>query len=167
MSSNTSLPSHKTFKSERAKRAGTLKVLCFGTFDGVHPGHIFFFTQCKNLGDHLTVVIARDSTVEEVKHRKPHFNEAIRQEAVQSVPVVDLAVLGDPIDKYKIIKSVHPDIICLGYDQKVFVDKLEGKLEEFGLHPRIVRIQSFKPEIYKSSIMKSRTSKSILRPKSR
>ena len=105
------------------------------------------------------------TTVEEVKHHKPHFDERTRQDAVQSVPEVDCAVLGDPVDKYKIIKEVNPKVICLGYDQKVFVDKLAGKLKEFGLNPRIVRIIAFKPEIYKSSIMKKRTSKPILIPK--
>lgn len=138
------------------------KVLCFGTFDGVHPGHLFFFKQCKRLGDHLTVVISRDSTVEEVKKHAPQCGEVKRQQAVSLVPGVDLAVLGDSFDKFKIIKEINPDIICLGYDQKVFVDKLGGKLKEFGLKPKIVRIPAFNPAIYKSSLMKQRISRPIL-----
>ena len=39
------------------------KVLVFGTFDGLHEGHKDFLRQAKQYGDHLTVVVGRDSTV--------------------------------------------------------------------------------------------------------
>ena len=131
-------------------------VLAFGTFDVVHPGHVFFLTRCRRLGNHLTVVIARDSTVNEIKGAMPRFDERTRQQAVQSLPVVDTAVLGDPVDKYKIIKEVMPDIICLGYDQRVFVDKLEAKLKEFGLTPHVIRLPSYRPEVFKSHLLRHR-----------
>lgn len=140
------------------------KVLAFGTFDVVHPGHVFFFRECKKLGDHLTVVIARDSTVIEVKGKAPRFDEETRRVAVQSISEVDKAVLGDPTDKYKIIKMVKPDVICLGYDQKVFVDKIESKLKEFGLHPVVVRIGSFKPEMFKSNLIREKSTGPVYSP---
>ena len=39
------------------------KVICFGTFDILHLGHVNFFKQAKSLGDELVVVIARDVNV--------------------------------------------------------------------------------------------------------
>ena len=37
-------------------------VMCAGTFDIVHPGHLYFFSEAKKLGDKLIVVVARDET---------------------------------------------------------------------------------------------------------
>lgn len=34
-----------------------IKVLVFGTFDGLHERHIDFFRQAKACGDHLTVIV--------------------------------------------------------------------------------------------------------------
>ena len=33
------------------------RVICFGTFDHLHPGHLNYFQQAKELGDYLIVVI--------------------------------------------------------------------------------------------------------------
>jgi FAD synthetase len=54
------------------------KVLAFGTFDILHPGHEHALTEARGLGDHLTVIIARDTTVEKVKNKKPLFDEQTR-----------------------------------------------------------------------------------------
>ncbi|HLC71304.1 MAG TPA: adenylyltransferase/cytidyltransferase family protein, partial [Candidatus Nanoarchaeia archaeon] len=35
-------------------------VMCFGTFDILHPGHLHYLQQAKKYGDYLMVVIARD-----------------------------------------------------------------------------------------------------------
>ena len=52
------------------------------------------------------------------------------------------------------MERFSPDIICLGYDQKTFIDNLESKLVDFGLATKIVRLKSFHPEKYKSSKLK-------------
>ena len=46
-------------------------VMCFGTFDTLHPGHLYFLRECRRYGDNLVVVIARDATVAKVKGKKP------------------------------------------------------------------------------------------------
>lgn len=130
------------------------KVLVFGTFDIVHPGHRFFFREAKKHGDHLTVVVARDSTVLDVKGRMPRFGELARREAVASMPEVDEAVLGSQEDKYALVRDIRPDVICLGYDQAAFVCSLASKLEEYGLAASVVRLGSFQPERFKSSLLK-------------
>jgi len=132
-----------------------MKILVFGTFDGLHEGHENFFKQAKEFGDYLVVVIGRDSTVEQVKKRLPKFNELERQKAVYECGLVDEAVLGNEgSDPYKIIDQVKPDIICLGYDQTHFVDKLAAELPKRGLgHVKIERLQAFEPEKYHSSLL--------------
>lgn len=128
------------------------KVLAFGTFDIFHKGHENFLNQAKKFGDYLTVIIARDSTVQKVKGKLPKNNELERLKAVVSSHIADKVILGDLKDKYKIINRYRPDVICLGYDQVAFTKNLDKKLHEFNLdETKIIRLKSFKPEKYKSS----------------
>lgn len=130
-----------------------MKVLTFGTFDGVHLGHKSFLAQAKQLGDKLVVVVALDKTVKEVKNKIPKYNQTERLSAIKSLELVDDAVLGNSDDKYKIIKEVKPDIIALGYDQKVFTAGLSDKLLECGINAKIVHLKPFEPDKYKSSLL--------------
>ena len=136
------------------------KVLVFGTFDGLHEGHKDFFRQAKEYGDYLVVVVGRDSTVEKTKGRLPKFNEQERLKAVQESKLVDEAILGnkappgEKLDPYKVIEEIKPDIICLGYDQTFFADKLAEELPKRGLRNVIIeRLKPFEPEKYKSSLL--------------
>ena len=45
-----------------------VKVMATGTFDLLHMGHIYYLKEAKKLGDILSVVVARDSTVRKLKH---------------------------------------------------------------------------------------------------
>jgi cytidyltransferase-like protein len=42
-------------------------VMTFGTFDVFHPGHRFYLTEARKLGNRLIVIVALDSTVEKIK----------------------------------------------------------------------------------------------------
>lgn len=130
-------------------------VLVFGTFDVLHPGHRNFFQQARALGDKLSVVVARDKTVRTVKGFQPEQNETERLQAVAACPEVDQAVLGrEDQDKYAIIEQIRPDIIALGYDQAHFAERLPQELLARGLSARIIRLKPYKPEQYKSSLLR-------------
>ncbi len=133
------------------------KVMVFGTFDIFHPGHKNFLKQAKKCGDYLIAVIARDKTVKDVKKRKVINNEKERQKTVQESQLADKVILGSLGDKYEVIKKNKPEVICLGYDQKFFINKLGEKLEEFKLNTVIVKMKSYHSEIYKSSKLKRRS----------
>jgi FAD synthetase len=133
------------------------KVMVFGTFDGVHPGHRNFFEQAKKHGDYLIAVVARDKTVEKIKGQRPQHPEVERRMMLAENPNVDLAVLGKYRDKFEIIADHQPDVICLGYDQDSFVQNIEPELKRLGLSPKIVRLESFRPDIYKSSLLKKQS----------
>jgi len=128
------------------------KVMIFGTFDIFHPGHRSFLNQAKKYGESLIAVIARDETVLEIKKRKPMNSEKIRLDNVKKNKLADKVILGSLSDKYAAIKKYRPDVICLGYDQKFFIEELESILEKFSLEKtKIIRLKPHKPEIYKSS----------------
>jgi FAD synthetase len=126
------------------------RALAFGTFDGFHPGHKFYLDRAASYGD-LTVVVARDATVVKVKGRPPLKDERERLSDVRTAGFD--AILGSEGDKYAVLREIRPDVICLGYDQQAFTDRLEEACSREGLSARIVRIEAYRPERYKSSIL--------------
>ena len=133
------------------------KVMVFGTFDVIHPGHIHMLKEAKSYGQYLIVVVSRDQITNEVKGKKPLFTEDIRLEAVQKLQIADKVRLGNlGPDKYLAIKEEAPDIIALGYDQTAFVDKLKENIDP---HIEIIRLTAYKPELYKSSTIKAQNKK--------
>jgi FAD synthetase len=122
------------------------KILCFGTFDGLHPGHISFLRQARKYGDYLVVVIARDKNVKKLKGKYPVQNELERFKNIKKNSLVDEAILGKEEIDYDIIKEINPDVICLGYDQKVDEKKIKKLYNK-----KIIRLLPYKEDIYKSS----------------
>lgn len=130
------------------------KVMVFGTFDGLHPGHLDFLKQARGFGDYLLVIVARDKNVKKIKGRLPKFKEAERLKEIIKNRVADEVVLGKFDDKYGLIEYYRPNVICLGYDQEYFIKDLPEKLKEFNMFDtEIVRLKPFQPEKYKSSII--------------
>ena len=132
------------------------KVLVFGTFDGLHPGHIDLFGQAKKLGDRLAVVVARDVTANKIKGHFPKRSELLRLKAVKQCKLIDEAVLGNVGDPYAIIADIKPDIIALGYDQISFTENLDQELKKAGIAAGIVRLRPYKPEKYHSSLLQKK-----------
>ena len=128
-------------------------VMCAGTFDIIHPGHLYYLSEAKKYGDRLVVVVARDDTSESFKGKKPAHDEKERLESLRSLEIVDRAVLGNKGDIFKIIEEIRPDTICLGYDQNVQKQQLEDELKKRGLKSDVVRIASYMSHVYKSSKM--------------
>ena len=135
------------------------RVLAFGTFDLLHPGHHSYLQQAAALGAKLFVLVACDQAVNYTKAHSPLEPEQTRLKKVAALPYVTRAFLGQPVksrtDYLGAIKELRPDIIALGYDQ--FLDHeawLRKELGKFEPAPKIVRLTSFMPSKYKSSILK-------------
>lgn len=95
------------------------RVVAFGVFDLLHPGHIAFLTAARALGDELVVVVTRDKRVRAEKGKQPVFNERERLQMLTALRVVDRAVLGDPPGKWHVLKTVRPTIVAVGHDQQI------------------------------------------------
>ncbi|HCH59324.1 MAG TPA: FAD synthase [Candidatus Zambryskibacteria bacterium] len=132
------------------------KIMVFGTFDGVHKGHLSFFRQAKKLAkkSFLIVSIARDKNVKEIKKGKPKFSEKERLALVKKIKFIDKVVLAGKIKYLPHILKEKPDIIALGYDQKAYVKNLKKDLKNKGILVKIVRLKPYKKEIYKNHLLK-------------
>ncbi len=125
------------------KKKGKL-VLVGGTFDLIHPGHIFFLDNAKKFGDVLIVIVARDTTVRKLK-RAPIIPENQRRDVVSALKPVDLAILGKEKEDFtEIVKEIKPDIIVLGPNQIHDISELKEKLQKSGLKTEVVKLEKFK-----------------------
>lgn len=130
------------------------KVMVFGSFDVLHPGHLYLFSEAKKKGDKLIVVVARDATIKRIKGKAPSYDEKKRLSSVREIPSVDEVFLGSLDDEYRIIRNVKPDMICLGHDQQAFTENLRSYLQSIGLDTDICRLDAYKRDVYRSSRMK-------------
>ncbi len=132
------------------------RIMIFGTFDGLHKGHLNLFKQARRLADnpYLIVSIGRDVNVKKIKKYKPEFTETERFALVKKSRLVNKVVLAG-INNYSVhILKENPEIIALGYDQKHYVKNLEKDLKSLGLIPKIIRLKPYKENLYKNSILK-------------
>ncbi|PIR54386.1 hypothetical protein COU75_01085 [Candidatus Peregrinibacteria bacterium CG10_big_fil_rev_8_21_14_0_10_42_8] len=123
-----------------------MKVLTFGTFDNLHPGHIAYLSEAADMGD-VTIIVARDQNVEHIKGRVPEGNEQERLLALEEVFPDATVVLGDNEDYLKPVRDAAPDVILMGYDQK-----LPPGVTEEDLPCPVQRAAAYNPEEYKSSL---------------
>ncbi len=124
------------------------RVLVFGTFDGLHPGHRFVLTEAQKRGD-VTAIVARDENVQKIKGRASVESEQVRMEAIQKeFPTVTVR-LGHESDYLIPVREIQPDLILLGYDQK-----LPPGVSDNDLPYPVERLPAFEPERYKSSLLR-------------
>lgn len=126
-------------------------VLAFGTFDILHPGHVKFLTAARRHGSRLVVVVARDERVQHEKGRLPILDEDERLALVTALKPVDRAVLGDRVGEWRIVGSLKPDVIAVGYDQK-----LPPQCQKLKRKTKIIRLPRFAAHRHKSSLIKKR-----------
>ncbi len=118
-------------------------VVATGTFDLLHPGHVFYLERSRALGDELVVIVARGINV---RHKpKPILPDEQRLRMIVALKVVDRAILGEESDIFRTVETLRPDIITLGYDQHFDEDALREELFRRNLDCKIVRIMDHEP----------------------
>ncbi|MHB8352629.1 MAG: adenylyltransferase/cytidyltransferase family protein [Thermoplasmata archaeon] len=116
-----------------------VRVMATGVFDLLHPGHLYFLSEARKLGDELVVVVARDQTARRLK-REPYVPEQLRREMVEALKPVDRAVLGSTTDIYATVLEWRPDIVALGHDQHWNEEEVRAECGRRGVPVRVVRL---------------------------
>lgn len=129
------------------------RVLVFGVFDLLHPGHVAFIEAAAKHGD-VTVVVTPDSRVLAEKGRPAFFSEDERLRMVSALKGVTHAELGDKGARWTAVSRLAPDIICVGHDQDAAHPKFVAQMAGLRKPPVIVRVGSHEAEKYSSSRLK-------------
>ena len=140
----------------KEKKKGKI-VLASGVFDLLHLGHVRFLEEAKKAGGpnaKLIVIVARDSTVEKKKSRRPIMPENQRCALVASLRVVDEAMLGyKDFDMEKVLDKIKPDLVAVGHDS--YLSGLEQTVAEAvkkkGSKIRMVKVGKFSSDELDSS----------------
>jgi len=119
-----------------------VRVMATGVFDILHLGHVHFLEEARKLGDELVVVVATDKTVRERKH-EPITPQDMRLKMIQSLRMVDKAVIGKEGSMFEIVKEIKPDIIAIGHDQTHDPQMIKAELAKLGIDVEVVRIPQF------------------------
>jgi glycerol-3-phosphate cytidylyltransferase len=94
------------------------KVITYGTFDILHPGHVSLLKQAKELGDYLIVAVSTDE-FNIIKNKQSYNSYFSRKEMIEAIKYVDLVIPEEnweqkPID----IEKYDIDILVMGDDWK-------------------------------------------------
>jgi len=99
------------------RQAGRTVVFTNGVFDLLHPGHVRYLQQARDLGDALVVGVNGDASVGRNKGAgRPINPERERAEVLAALACVDAVVIFDEDTPARIIQVVQPDILVKGAD---------------------------------------------------
>jgi len=134
-------------------------VLASGTFDLLHLGHVKYLEAAKKAGGEnvkLVVIVARDNVAERRKGGKPVMSEDQRRALVETLKVVDEAVLGyEDLNIGRVIERIKPDIVAVGHDQDDVEREVRMFIRERGLNIEVVKVGKFgKDELNSTSKIK-------------
>jgi FAD synthetase len=133
-------------EGKTVKKKGKV-VLASGTFDLLHLGHVKYLEEAKKAGGKnakLVVIVARDKTVEKRKGLKPVMTEEQRRALVESLKVVDEALLGyEDFDIGTVIEKLKPDVIAVGHDQEGIEEQVRKAVTQKKLPVQVIRIGKF------------------------
>ncbi|MBY8985896.1 MAG: FAD synthase [Candidatus Lokiarchaeota archaeon] len=135
------------------------KILIAGTFDLVHPGHIYLINEAAKLGD-VYVIVATDKNRELYSGEAPIVPEDQRLAVIKSIKNVKDAKLGrHDNDTLKTVEEIQPDIVLLGPNQRYSIKTLKNGLKEIGFNDiEVRRLETYyeKYELHSSSLIKQK-----------
>ena len=104
------------FAADVHERGGKV-VFTNGVFDLLHPGHIRYLQDARELGDALIVGLNSDRSVRANKGpERPITPEAERAEILLALECVDAVAIFDEDTPAAIIARVQPDVLVKGAD---------------------------------------------------
>ena len=106
--------------AQRLRQTGRRLVFTNGCFDILHPGHVTYLEQARQLGDCLIVGLNSDSSVRGLKGAgRPVNREEDRARLLAALGCVDYVVLFAEETPLTLIKAIRPDLLVKGGDWPV------------------------------------------------
>lgn len=114
-------------------------IMCHGTFDLVHPGHIRHLMYAKSKADRLIASLTSDSHINKANFR-PFVPQDLRAMNLAALECVDYVIVDDNPTPLENLRFIQPDCFAKGYEYSAE-----------GIHPRtqeeIAVIESYGGEV--------------------
>jgi len=105
---------------KQAKNRQQTVVMTNGCFDILHPGHIHYLNQARQLGDKLIVAVNDDASVKRLKgDTRPINTLADRMAVLAGLQAVDWVIPFSEDTPADLICQLNPDILVKGGDYQV------------------------------------------------
>ena len=114
-------------RSRQLRVEGRRVVLCHGTFDLMHTGHIRYLQRAKQEGDVLLVTVTGDAYVNKGPGR-PVFNELLRAENLAALACVDFVAVNHAVSAVEALHEIRPSIYAKGSDYRSHGDDVTGNI---------------------------------------
>jgi cytidyltransferase-like protein len=115
--------------SKDLKKSNKKLILCHGSYDLLHPGHIKHLIAAKNKGDILFVSITADQYIQKGPNR-PIFNQKLRAESIAAIEAVDYVFIVDDATGIPAINAVIPDVYVKGVEYAEPMNDPTGKIRD-------------------------------------
>lgn len=132
----------------------TDNVLTFWTFDIFHEWHKYFLNNAKYWWDNVITIVATDENVLRFKKELPQNDENKRAKEILNSNIVSEVVIWKSKNPMHWIDLYKPKVVCLWYDQEGFSNMLKDYIKLNNLNIEIIRLEPYKEDIFKSSILK-------------
>jgi rfaE bifunctional protein kinase chain/domain len=90
-------------------------IMCHGTFDIVHPGHLRHLTYAKEKADLLIASVTADEHIFKANHR-PYVPQELRASNLAALEVVDFVIIDPNPTPIQHISVLQPDYFAKGYE---------------------------------------------------
>lgn len=90
-------------------------IMCHGTFDLVHPGHIRHLIFAKSKADILVVGVTADAHIKKADFR-PFVPEELRAMNLAALEMVDYVVIDPEPKPLRNLEKIQPDYFVKGYE---------------------------------------------------
>lgn len=90
-------------------------IMCHGTFDVVHPGHVRHLLYAKTKGDILVASLTADEHIEKANFR-PYVPEDLRAINLAALEVVDYVIVDHEPTPLRNLGIIQPDYFAKGYE---------------------------------------------------
>jgi rfaE bifunctional protein nucleotidyltransferase chain/domain len=90
-------------------------IMCHGTFDVVHPGHIRHLFYAKSKAKYLIASLTSDRHIDKADYR-PFIPEELRAINLAALEMVDYVLIDDDPTPVNNIKIIKPDYFAKGFE---------------------------------------------------
>lgn len=121
------------------------RVVIFGKFDILHPGHMEVIRQAKKIGE-VTAVLESDKAIDRYNSYSSYYKQNFRKKQLEKLGL--RVYIHDQQNEKEILADLKPDILVFGQDQ-IFIQDLFSDFK----NKKVIKL--LRPDIFKSSKLRA------------